>query len=64
MGSSLVSGGRVTMASHTTIIKTKRANKRRKMNRKRKRRLARKSTLSYEELFAEMGPPSDSKPKK
>jgi hypothetical protein len=52
------------MASHTKIIETKRANKLRKMNRRRKRLMSKKSTLSYDELFEGMGPPSEPTPKK
>jgi hypothetical protein len=51
------------MASLTKIIEKKRANKVKAGGRKRKRRLARKSTPSYEELFAGMGPPQEPKPK-
>lgn len=49
------------MASNTQIVTAKRNNKIRKANRSRKRRLAKKSTLSYEELFAGMGPPAEPK---
>ena len=52
------------MASLTKITETIRANKVKAGGRKRKRRLAKKSTASYEELFAEMGPPQEPTPKK
>ena len=45
------------MASLTRILKRRRALKRRKQGRQRKNQLARRSTLSYDELFAECGKP-------
>jgi hypothetical protein len=49
------------MASLTQIHKAKRSNKRKRAGHRRKRRLGAKSTLSYDELFAGMGPPAEPK---
>ena len=51
------------MASLTQIHKAKRSNKKKRAGLRRKRKLGAKSTLSYDELFAGMGPPSEPKPK-
>lgn len=45
------------MASLTKITETKRKNKINNQGRKRKNKESKKSTLSYAELFAELGEP-------
>lgn len=52
------------MSSLTTITENRRRIKLRAQGRKRKRKLALKSTLSYEELFAELGAPAQPASKK
>jgi len=45
------------MASMSRITGKKRSQKTQRSGHRRKRALAKKSTLSYEELFAAVGPP-------
>jgi hypothetical protein len=52
------------MSSLSTITENRRRLKLRMQGRKRKRKTAQKSTLSYEELFAALGAPSEPTPKK
>jgi len=63
MGYRLTLRRRPKMASLTKITETKRRQTSNRQNHRRKRKASKKSTLSYEELFAEMGPLAKPQPK-
>lgn len=52
------------MASFTKITKKKRARRRKNMGHARKMKQGRRSTVSYDELFADCGEPGKPAPKK
>ena len=51
------------MASYTNIVRRKRKRRHKNAGHQRKLKQSRKSTLSYDELFAQLGEPGQAAPK-